>query len=672
MSRLDRLLPAAMAVLAVAQAAAAQPAASHLPAATVITAHATTHGSLSGIVSDDRGAPLEGVMVSATGATIAFAVTDAGGKYLFEALPSGSYLLRAHISGFVAARREVVDVHPSAGTVRLIQLRREGEPAAAAVATRPILVAGTSLSGGSSQARELGEQPVEATPSGTPGTHPHSEQAWRLRHLRRSVLRDATGTTIVAGASAADFEPDADAGALFSRALESSARLAASLFTEFPFTGELNLLTTGAFDRAGELFRGQRTPRGVAYLAIGAPAGAGDWTVRAAVTQGDISSWILAGSYVAHTAHAHAFDVGMSYGAQEYQGGNPAALAVASDGRRHVGAIYAFDDWTITRRVRLSYGGRLSYYDYIDRDGLFNPRIGVSVMAAEGTWVRASVSQRQLAPGAEEFLPPPAQAMWLPPERTFAPIARLTAGAGSSQRGIGAAGLGDDEFRVERARHVELSVEREFDDAYVVGVRRFYQEVDDQLATLFGLRADDRPRSELGHYFVATAGGFDADGWGVRLASPTARRLRGSIDYTVTRARWSSTRDEAAIERWAPAVRRDREEIHDVTTAFETDIPETSTRVHVIYKVNSAYTRSEIRWTGAPGGDVVLDRPGLGTRFDVQVNQALPFLPFGSQWEVLVGVRNLFREPGGAASIYDELLVVRPPKRLVGGVQVKF
>jgi hypothetical protein len=54
------------------------------------------------------------------------------------------------------------------------------------------------------------------------------------------------------------------------------------------------------------------------------------------------------------------------------------------------------------------------------------------------------------------------------------------------------------------------------------------------------------------------------------------------------------------------------------------------------------------------------------------VNQALPFLPFGSQWEVLVGVRNLFREPVDAASIYDELLVVRPPKRLVGGVQVKF
>jgi hypothetical protein len=39
---------------------------------------------------------------------------------------------------------------------------------------------------------------------------------------------------------------------------------------------------------------------------------------------------------------------------------------------------------------------------------------------------------------------------------------------------------------------------------------------------------------------------------------------------------------------------------------------------------------------------------------------------------VLVGVRNFFRDPTDPASVYDELLVVRPPKRLVGGVLVRF
>jgi len=33
---------------------------------------------------------------------------------------------------------------------------------------------------------------------------------------------------------------------------------------------------------------------------------------------------------------------------------------------------------------------------------------------------------------------------------------------------------------------------------------------------------------------------------------------------------------------------------------------------------------------------------------------------------------NLFRDMTGERSIYDELLVVRPPKRVVGGVRVRF
>ena len=55
------------------------------------------------------------------------------------------------------------------------------------------------------------------------------------------------------------------------------------------------------------------------------------------------------------------------------------------------------------------------------------------------------------------------------------------------------------------------------------------------------------------------------------------------------------------------------------------------------------------------------------------MNQALPFLNFTSaDWEVLVAVCNLFRDMAGERSIYDELLVVRPPKRVVGGVRVRF
>jgi hypothetical protein len=44
----------------------------------------------------------------------------------------------------------------------------------------------------------------------------------------------------------------------------------------------------------------------------------------------------------------------------------------------------------------------------------------------------------------------------------------------------------------------------------------------------------------------------------------------------------------------------------------------------------------------------------------------------GAEWEMLVALRSLFRDDLLDASIYDELLVVRSPKRVVGGVTVRF
>ena len=67
------------------------------------------------------------------------------------------------------------------------------------------------------------------------------------------------------------------------------------------------------------------------------------------------------------------------------------------------------------------------------------------------------------------------------------------------------------------------------------------------------------------------------------------------------------------------------------------------------------------------------DKPALDARFDVQVRQALPFMDFSSaKWEMLVAVRNFFHDSASDQSIYDELLVVRPPKRVVGGLTLRF
>ena len=96
-------------------------------------------------------------------------------------------------------------------------------------------------------------------------------------------------------------------------------------------------------------------------------------------------------------------------------------------------------------------------------------------------------------------------------------------------------------------------------------------------------------------------------------------------------------------------------------------MPETSTRVLVLYRLSSGFARPDTP------GQTPNERPGLDSRFDVQVRQSLPFMDFSTaKWEMLVAVRNFFRDTIGEQSIYDELLVVRPPKRVVGGLTLRF
>jgi hypothetical protein len=217
-------------------------------------------------------------------------------------------------------------------------------------------------------------------------------------------------------------------------------------------------------------------------------------------------------------------------------------------------------------------------------------------------------------------------------------------------------------FQTQTTDHYEVAVEgvsREF----VIGLRTFFQRIDNQMGAVFAAATLDRPAASLGHYYVTTVGDLNARGFTVSVSRPIVLGIRGSVDYSQTTTRWLGTGTEQEWTSWAMGSRPSAERFHDVTTSLETDIPWTFTRVYVLYKINTAFTR--------PNTDDVT--PGLAARFDIQVNQALPFMGFTSaDWEVLVAVRSLFRDPVSERSVVDELLVVRPPTRVVAGVRVRF
>jgi len=595
-------------------------------------------GSIQGNVQDEKGAPIAGAMVSALGATTAFATTDRGGRFELRSLSPGPYLIRAHLTGYIASRGQIIDVRPSGRASSSIALRRATAPAlmAAGIGAQPL------------SPPEPASPPADA--SSNDGDD-HSETAWRLRHIRRSILKDAT----VPEEIFADAAPPAQinifqAGGFLGRAVGSPARLATNFFAGTPFSGQVNLLTIGSFDSPQQLFTADSFSHGVAYFSVGAPVGSSaDWNVRSALTQGDLASWIVAGSYTTRAPARHRYDLGLSYATQRYDGGNPAALRGVTDGSRNAGAMYGFDTFAISPAVTLTYGSRYARYDYLADRSLISPRVAVTLVPADHFRVNALVSSRAVAPGAEEFLPPNESGIWLPPQRTFSSL--------DARRPLEA----------ERTTHVDFEIERDLAGGSTLSIRAFHQHVDDQLVTMFGVQMPGAPSTELGHYFVANAGGVDADGWSAGLRAAIAERVHASVEYSLANARWRAADNVAYLLVVAPSAARQAERVHDLSTAVETEVPETSTRVMVLYRMSNAFAHSP-----SPGQPST-DRPLFDGRFDVQVRQSLPFMNFSTaHWEMLIAVRNFFRETGADQSLYDELLVVRPPKRVVGGLTLKF
>jgi len=625
MIRVLRWCGAGVVVCAVASPAFAQRA-SVAQAAPVSKVAAARLADLHGLVQDEHGQPLSGAIVSALGSTSAFAISDADGRFTLRELPPGPYLVRAHLQEYVPSRGRIVQVNADSRNTSTIALTRRAD-----ASTPPPVVAATIA-------------PVDA-PIASETEHPHDEVAWRMRHAKRSVLKDADQAIAELGARGAF----ADSVGGLSRAVGTPARFASSLFEDFAISGQFNLLTTTSFERPQDLFlMNADVPKSVAFVSLEAPGARGDWTMRGTMTEGDLASWILAGSYTRHTPAAHAYEAGVSYGTQRYLGGNGDALAAMRDGSRNVGSMYAFDSWTIARPVRVGYGAKYARYDYLTDRGLWSPRASIAVQpsAHDSLTLRATVSHREVAPGAEEFLPPTV-GLWLPPERTFSPVGHGT-------------------FRDERHDQVEIGMERTWPGAIVVGVRVFDQRVDNQLVTLFGIGLADAAESPsgIGHYEVGSAGGYDARGWGVTVSRSVSDRLRASVDYSQAEATWNRRSPDAEVLAvLVPSVLRSDDRVYDLTASVESVVPTTSTRVFVVYKLNAALAASE------PLPALATSR----TRFDVQVNQSLPFLNFtNAKWEMLVAVTNVFKEDLGETSIYDEALVVRPPKRVLGGVTVKF
>ena len=550
-------------------------------------------GRVQGLVRDAAGKALSDTSVLAVGQTVLAVRSNATGRFALS-LPPGDYVLKATRAGYISNYREELRVQSATFVERNITLVKQAESAVAAL-----------------------------------DDHAHSDLAWRLRHLPRTILRDTPVGTI-------------DRTGVTGRATDSVTPLAGALLGS-DLRGQVNFITTTSARPMAEWASPAGLPRGIAHVSLGAPVtGYGAWQVRAAIASGEGSAWNVLGEYASDPAHDHQVRLRMSYSAQGYTSSTEQLTAAVAEART-VAGVGAEDRWRLNQHVELEFGGRTERFDYLAEPQLFSAHGGFNVQLAPRTFMNASVSRNMIAPGADEFLPPNDGGPWLPAEQMFYTL------------------TGRGAMRAQDVRHAEVTLAHrlgEGDHAPTIQVRRFWEESVGQMATLFTVAG----QAGRGQYSVAQAGNVDLFGWSMGIGGQFSEHVSGRIEYSRVTSTWETARRTRALRVAAPStLRPEREHVQDVTATLDANLPTVGTRLSLVFRTSNSFSTTNA------------SIPLPGSRFDLQVRQPLPYKPISnSRVELLFSIRNLFRDVRGEAGWYDELLTVGPPIRMMGGIQVRF
>jgi hypothetical protein len=440
------------------------------------------------------------------------------------------------------------------------------------------------------------------------------ELVWLLRHKTRSVLESreaAAGSTLTSLGN-----------------LPSAGTLLPSL------DGSVELLATPSLVGVDTEALGlEAHPGSFSVVRLNGRLGAGRWSLGGLVAESEGTTWRMVADFMLEPVDGHEVEVGTGYGTHLFR----SAVPLDEQGRlgtRTVGAVSIRDRWQATDQVAATFGGRFSYIGFLREANPIDPSLELEFTPDQDSRVVASFASTTVVPGGDL-------------------LALSTLGTAPA---LSFARLGEN-LQPERGTRVELAVHETVGRSWF-RAHTFYEAVRDQLANSFeGGRTPHSLR-------IFNAGRVSARGLGVTLGRRFADGLSGSVSYTYGHS-WRPSAVHSTEARPVPRSLAFRDAgFHDVVARLEAAIDESDTRLVAFYRFNSLL----------PGGDSGPEStPLTNTRFDVQLSQGVPFLGAltHADWDLLLTLRNLYYEPGEGATL-DELAVLNPPRRLLGGISVRF
>jgi hypothetical protein len=442
---------------------------------------------------------------------------------------------------------------------------------------------------------------------------PLRQLRWLLRHKRRSVL-EQRGQGVETGTvqrASLEMEPaGADAGPSVAGAVEV---LANPLGYSDSDLGDVDA---------------SRASTSVVRL-HGRLTDAISWSLAGLLAESETTTWRSAAEFLIEPGDGHQIEAGAGYGTRLLRPLFP--LAGDTNRENHsMGALFIRDTVEISDRITASVGVRYSYIGFVADSNHINPSASIEARDEDGTSLRGTFAVHTVAPGGDLLT---VSSLATAPDMVFA--------------------LVDDELRPERVTRFGFELERPVGGTSI-GLHAFHERVDDPLLNVASAGREGRSLR------ILNAPRLDSSGGGFSISHRIGPAVRGSFSYTYGRARRESGRPGPEFG----LLDFERAGFHDVVARLETFLRQTDTRLVAFYRVNRLTPEGE----GLSGQDPVVNR-----RFDVQLTQGLPFLAGMTQadWEVLVAYRNLFYEESEAA-ILDEVAVVDPPRRIMGGIAIRF
>ena len=577
---------------------------------------------ISGVVASEDGNPLPGALVSVFATDnddgARFAVTDEAGRFEVGEAQPGLYSLRAYLAGFLPSPRAQVLVRSGASfaDTLLIQMAAIGS--------------------------ERG--------SGT-----LSELRWLLQRGRRNVLKDRRAVL--------DFENP------WEGAWKNGPRFPALASLE----GEL-----GFFAASGSslgLSESRAVDSGIAYTRFELPSTArGSWEAEARLMESAFASWAANLSYQMEEFDGHEFAAGIAYQRHVYGDAPayrpPAAPILNADLLQESqaewdGAAFVADEFTLGR-ASLSTGLTYRRFSYLTGHRGLAPRAVLEVKAGQDWTLMGGMAVRVDGPIGED-------------------AALLSRVAHGDLLALDPSWFGSE--AAQRSTRYQVGIQYQASPKHLLAARMFRELTTDQL-----LRTFESGRVSGGRFDVSNAGNYSSTGFAfdwIREMGQVTRRLdlggrvswlvavvgnpggAASLESPVHSLGFVGSGGRSGVPGLANSAGLllpvgERAVVQDFSAEAVARIRPSGTRLHAAYRL--------IRHPGlAP------THPALGvadehtTRFDVELVQLIPFADWsGTEWELSLAVRDLFFREMIGRSLLDEIAVAHAPRRIVGGLAVRF